>query len=250
MSPTGVIIAQSHLEERHRSPSRHDVYRMFDRIARCYDLLNRLLSFGQDILWRKKLAKILEQNQCAEILDLASGTADVLLSAIKHNRFFKFGLGLDLSQEMLSIGRHKISQSGYGDKLKLLRADATEIPISDNSFDAITIAFGIRNVVSVDSALKEMKRVIKTGGKVCILEFSMPSNVLMRELFLIYLRHILPFIGGIISGDKKAYKYLNETVESFPYGQAFGELMSSAGLKDVRIHRLSFGAASIYEGTK
>ncbi len=250
MPPTGVIIAPSHLEETQRSPSRRDVHRMFDRIARRYDLLNRLLSFGQDIVWRKKLAKILENHNCAEILDLASGTADVLLSANQHNRYMKLGVGIDMSEEMLSLGHHKISSLDLSEKLKLIRADATELPIADNSFDAVTIAFGIRNVLSVDSALSEMNRAVKSGGKVCVLEFSLPSNMLIRKLFLIYLRHILPFFGGLISGDRKAYRYLNETVESFPYGQAFGELMIKAGLRDIHIRRLSFGAATIYEGTK
>lgn len=250
MQPTGVAIAQAKLERGPDAPSRHEIYRMFDRIARRYDLLNRLLSFGQDILWRKKLARLLEKNKCAEVLDLATGTADVLLSAFKHNRHMQIGVGLDLAEQMLAIARIKVAKGNLAEEVMLIKGDAASLPVLDNTFDAVAIAFGIRNVMDVGQALNEMQRVIKTSGKVYVMEFSIPKNALARRLFLFYLRYILPFVGGLVSGDKTAYRYLNETVESFPHGHEFAELMTRAGYNDIKIHSLTFGVAAIYEGTK
>ena len=250
MPPTGVIIAQSHLEETRHSPSRQDVHRMFDRIARRYDILNRLLSFGQDILWRKKLAKILNKDKAETVLDLATGTADVLLSVHKYNQAMRLGVGIDLAAEMLQVGRYKLERANLSGKTLLLRAVVLSVPIADNSFDAVTISFGIRNVVDVPKALKEMWRVLKTGGKALILEFALPPNPLLRRIFLIYLHSFIPFIGGMVSGNNRAYKYFHETVETFPYGEEFVQLMKDAGFKEVKMHRLTFGVAIIYEGVK
>jgi len=223
---------------------------MFDRIARRYDLLNRLLSFGQDILWRRKLAKILDRNKSAEILDLATGTADMLLSSQRHNRAMRLGVGIDMAGEMLSVARRKVVQLNLSDRIKLVRADATSLPIADDSFDAATIAFGIRNVVDVHNALKEMRRVLKTCGKALIFECALPPNPLLRRIFHIYLHSIIPFVGGIVSGNKRAYRYFNETVETFSYGEEFVRLMKEAGFNEVKMHRLTFGVAIIYEGLK
>ncbi len=247
---TGVAIDNSQLQDAAVSPSRQDIHRMFDGIARRYDLLNRLLSFGQDIRWRRKLAKIMEQNKSAEILDLATGTADVLLSCHRHNRAMRLGIGIDLAAEMLQVGRHKLEKARLSEKTILLRADALSVPAADNSFDAVTISFGIRNVVDVNKALEEMRRVLKTGAPALILEFALPPNPLLRRIFLFYLRSVIPFIGGIVSGNQRAYSYFNETVETFCYGEEFVKLMKEAGFKDVKMHRLTFGVAIIYEGVK
>jgi len=250
MNITGVAITHSHSSQAAPSPSRHDVHRMFDRIAGRYDFLNRIFSFGQDIIWRKKVAKLLSQNKSESVLDLATGTADVLLSGFKHNQFMRWGIGIDMSGEMLQVGRRKIGEQKLSDRAFLIKADALALPIADNSFDATTIAFGIRNVSDVDSSFKEMYRVLKTGGKSFILEFALPTNSMLRRMFLIYLRNFIPFFGGFFSGDKAAYRYLNETVETFPGGQKFAELMENAGFKNVNIHQQTFGVAMIYEGTK
>lgn len=250
MKITGVAIADSFNSKAVNSPSRQDVHLMFDRIARKYDLLNRIFSFGQDIVWRKKLARMLSRHKCAEVLDLATGTADVLISGFKHNIYMKTGVGIDMAGEMLRAGQRKIENSKLSGKTVLLRADALALPISDNSFDAITISFGIRNVVEVEKALKEMHRVLRAGGKCLILEFALPANSILRRMFLIYLRNFIPFIGGLLTHDKSAYRYLNQTVETFPCGEQFADIMRQVGFGDVRVKSMTFGVAMIYEGTK
>lgn len=247
---TGVAIKHSHIDSAVSSPSRHDVHRMFDRIARRYDLLNRMFSLGQDVVWRKKVAILLAKHKSESVLDLATGTADVLLSCFKHNQFMRSGVGIDLSGEMLEVGSRKLEKAELSGKTILVRADALSLPFCDNSFDATTIGFGIRNVMDVDQALKEMRRVLKTGGKSFILEFALPTNPVMRRIFLIYLRSFIPLIGGIVSGNNRAYKYFDETVETFSYGEEFMKLMIKAGFKEVKMHRLTCGVAMIYEGTK
>lgn len=222
---------------------------MFDRIAHRYDLLNRMLSGGRDIVWRKKLATLLPPGDSLEVLDLASGTADVLLAINKTGRI-KNGIGLDMSHNMLTIGRDKISARGLQSALSLVRADAGVIPFSENSFDCATMSFGIRNVSDVSTTLREIFRVVRPNGCALILEFSLPSNRILRSLYLFYFRHILPRLGGLISGDSDAYHYLNETVETFPYGEAFCQLMTQSGFEKVTAHPVTFGIATIYRGWK
>ncbi len=250
MQKAGVAITKPFGSQAEKSPSRQDVYRMFDRIARRYDLVNRLLSLGQDIRWRKKLAELLPDRQSQSVLDLATGTGDVLLSLVKYSKKIRCGIGLDMSARMLEVARRKLPGSAISENLSLVRADATNIPCSDNSFDVVTMAFGIRNVTDVKKSLSEMHRVLNQSGKVLILEFSLPPNSLIRKLHLFYLRHLLPAIGGLISGDKEAYQYLNTTIESFPYGSEFLKLLDEVGFKSTRAHPLTFGVATIYEGLK
>ena len=250
MQKAGVAITEPFGSQAEKTPSRQDVYRMFDRIARRYDLVNRLLSFGQDIRWRKKLAELLPEKQSQIILDLATGTGDVLLSLVKYSKNIRYGIGLDMSAKMLAEARRKLPGSAISENLSLLRADATNIPCCDNSFDVVTIAFGIRNVTDVKKSLSEMHRVLNDSGKVLILEFSLPPNILIRKPHLFYLRYLLPAIGGLISGDKEAYQYLNTTIESFPYGNDFLKLLDEAGFKNTKAQPLTFGVATIYEGQK
>jgi demethylmenaquinone methyltransferase/2-methoxy-6-polyprenyl-1,4-benzoquinol methylase len=233
-----------------KSPSRKEVWLMFDRIAHRYDLLNRLLSFGQDVVWRNRLARHLNDNPDQKILDLATGTGDVLLSLQKKSHVLKEGIGIDMSEKMLEIGRKKIIERKLQNILTLIVGNANDIPFPENSFDVVTIAFGIRNVDDTDKALCEMYRVLKNDGRLIILEFSLPANRFIRNLYLFYFRNILPKIGGIISGDSYAYNYLNETVETFPYGEQFGKLLVSNGFQNVNVKTLTFGIASIYRGDK
>lgn len=230
-------------------PSRQDVWRMFDRIAHRYDLLNRLLSFRQDVAWRKRLARLLPDRPDLRVLDLATGTGDVLLSLHHNSGRVQSGVGVDMAGKMLAIGHEKIAARDLSKTLRMVRGDAMTIAFDDASFDAVTIAFGIRNVLDVCEALREMRRVLRPGGRALVLEFSLPGNALFRAGYLFYFRHVLPRIGGLISGDSYAYRYLNETVESFPYGEAFCALMRDAGFADVRAHPLTFGIATIYEGS-
>jgi demethylmenaquinone methyltransferase/2-methoxy-6-polyprenyl-1,4-benzoquinol methylase len=235
---------------RNVSPSRAESWRMFDRIARRYDLLNRLLSCRCDVAWRNKVAEYLpdRSNQC--VLDIATGTADLLLSLFRRSQQVGSGIGIDMSPKMLELAREKIAGRQLDNKISLVRADALRLPFANGSFDAVTIGFGIRNVPDVPAALAEMHRVLKPGGKVLVLEFSLPRNRLMRRLYPFHLRGIIPRLGALISGDGYAYRYLNETVETFPYGDQFCDLMKQAGFCNVSAVPLTFGIATIYHGSR
>ena len=236
-------------EAKTEAPSRANVWQMFDRIAHRYDLLNRMLSFGRDVAWRKRLAKNLPDGDALRVLDLATGTGDLLFAMHEGGRV-GFGRGLDLSEEMLRHGREKVEARSLVDCLELAHGDAMDIKEDDSSYDAVTISFGIRNVLDVDVALREMLRVLKPGGRVLILETSIPGNPIVRMGYLLYFRYILPFVGGLISGDRSAYHYLNKTSETFPYGQAFVALMDAAGFENARAVPLTFGVATLYIGER
>jgi len=230
--------------------SRKEVWKMFDRIAHRYDLLNRLLSFGQDVIWRKRVAKHLPDRRELHVLDVATGTGDLLITLFEQNPNVQSGVGIDMAEKMLEFGRPKLEKRGVVDRFSLQTGNAMDIPFAENVFDAATISFGIRNVANVLGGLQEMRRVLKNNGRAIVLEFSLPKNKLMRHLYLFYFRHILPRLGGLISGDSFAYRYLNETVETFPYGEAFCDLMRRAGFQNVQMTPLTFGIATIYQGDK
>ena len=236
--------------DKKKQPPRDDVWQMFDRIAGRYDLLNRLLSFGQDIRWRKKVADFLANNESQYILDLATGTGDQLLYLFQNCSRISQAVGTDLAHKMLIIGREKIRKRGLDEYISLEEGNAEEIEYPDNTFDAVTISFGIRNLVGVSRSLSEMYRVLKSDGRVIILEFSIPQNRLMRRIYLLYFRYILPFLGSVISGDNHAYRYLNETVETFPYGNDFCHLLVKTGFQNVFMYPMTFGIATIYLGEK
>lgn len=223
---------------------------MFDRIAGRYDFLNRTLSMGIDVGWRKKLAALLPARPGLRVLDLATGTADVPLTLVDENADVTEVVGMDLSQGMLEIGAAKVEAAHRQAQIRLETGDAGEIPAEDASFDAVTIAFGIRNVPDVDQTLREMQRVLRPGGYGLVLEFSTPTLPGFKQGYLLYLRHVLPRIGALVSGDGYAYRYLNQTIETFPYGQAFCDKMIGAGFSDVEALALSGGIATIYRGIK
>jgi demethylmenaquinone methyltransferase / 2-methoxy-6-polyprenyl-1,4-benzoquinol methylase len=218
---------------------------MFDRIAHRYDLLNHLLSFGHDFIWRSAVVRYVPENSDCKLLDIATGTADQVISICKRCEI-KSAIGLDMSQKMLSIGREKLSQVRLNHQITLVRGDALKIPLKSGSVDVVTITFGIRNVVNVQRALSEMLRMLRPGGRVIILEFSIPPNFLFRRLYLLYFRNILPVVGSLISGDRYAYNYLNQTVETFPYGDEFLRLLIDAGFKETNAEQLTCGIATIY----
>jgi len=238
------------LIEKKKQPPRTGIWRMFDRIARRYDLLNHLLSLGQDIRWRKKVARFLVNKYDQYILDLATGTGDQLLYMFSCSDLIDRALGTDLALKMLDRGREKVKKRKLEDRIVLEEGDAENIQYPDNIFDAVTISFGIRNLMSVERSLSEMYRVLKPAGRVLILEFSIPQNILMRSIYLFYFRYLLPFIGSVISGDRYAYRYLNETVEGFPYGDAFCQLLRESGFQNVSMYPQTFGIATIYCGDK
>ncbi|MCB0282809.1 MAG: bifunctional demethylmenaquinone methyltransferase/2-methoxy-6-polyprenyl-1,4-benzoquinol methylase UbiE [Calditrichae bacterium] len=230
--------------------TRKKVWVMFDRIAHRYDLLNRLLSFRQDVRWRNKLAEYLPQGEELVVLDVATGTADVLIALNKKSPNIKKAVGIDMAEKMLEVGRKKLEKLNLAQKIQLQNGDATDIKFEDNSFDATTISFGIRNVNNLDQALKNMHRVLKKKGRAIILEFSLPDNFILKKLYLFYFRNILPAIGSLISGDSYAYNYLNQSVETFPYGNEFCEIMQKNGFSNVKYFPLTFGIATIYQGEK
>jgi len=232
--------------------TRKNVWVMFDRIAHRYDILNRLLSFRQDVVWRNKLARYLPEGNNLVILDVATGTGDVLISLLKKSPKSKISksIGIDMAEKMLDFGRQKLRKLKLDDRIELHQGNATDIQFNENTFDAATISFGIRNVNDLDLGIQNMYRVLKPNGRVLILEFSLPKNNVLKNLYLFYFRKVLPFIGGVISGDSYAYNYLNQSVESFPYGDDFCEILKRNGFKNVKYHVLTFGIASIYQGDK
>lgn len=231
-------------------PERQDVWQMFDRIAHRYDLLNRTLSMGIDISWRKKLAAMLPPQPGLRVLDLATGTADVPLALCDYNADVTEVVGMDLSEGMLALGKQKVTAAARDAQIQLSVGDAMQIPAEERSFDAVTISFGIRNVPDVSQTLREMYRVLRPGGYGLVLEFSTPEIPGWKQAYLLYLRHLLPRVGAMISGDSKAYRYLNQTIETFPYGQAFCNLMIEAGFTEVEGVELTGGIATIYRGMR
>ena len=184
------------------------------------------------------------------LLDIATGTADQILHLFEETDRIEKAIGIDMSENMIAIGQKKIAQLNLDNKVNLRVGDATQIPFKNDEFDVTTMTFGIRNVVSVEAALKETLRVLRPGGTSLILEFSLPKSVLIKKPYLFYFRNILPKIGSVISGDSTAYSYLNQSVEDFPYGEAFCNLMRKAGFEDVTATPLTLGIATIYKGKK
>jgi len=236
--------------EAQETPSRENVPHMFDRIAKRYDFLNRLLSMRQDVAWRRKLAKMLPAGENLRLIDLATGTGDQIIFLLSRTKQIGQAIGMDLSEGMLEVGREKIAKLGLNDQVELKTGDANIVPADDSSFDVLTMSFGIRNVLDVSQTMRNMHRVLKPGGRALILEFSLPNNGLIRKSYLFYFRHVLPRIGGALSGDHYAYNYLNKTVETFPYGDEFCGLMKDAGFENVKAHPVTFGIATIYQADK
>lgn len=223
---------------------------MFNAIAGRYDFLNRLLSLGQDLRWRRELKKYLPQHLDLTILDLATGTADVVITLVEGNPNIHMAYGVDMAEKMLDIGRQKIEAKKLHHKIQLQKADAQSLPFLNDTFDAVSIAFGIRNIPDLRLALLEMCRVTKKGGRIMILEFSMPENIFLRIGHIFYLRCIVPVVGFIFSGHYKPYRYLNQTIESFPYGDRFCKILKQFGFLQIQSHPLMGGTATIYVAEK
>tara|TARA_B110000008_G_scaffold197619_1_gene196086 strand:+ start:7364 stop:8083 length:720 start_codon:yes stop_codon:yes gene_type:complete len=223
------------------------VTKMFDNIAGSYDFLNHTLSLGMDNLWRKIAIKKLTNNPTT-ILDIATGTGDFAISASKHTNANI--TGIDISQGMLDVGIEKINKKGLENRIKLQLADSENLPFEDNSYEAITAGFGVRNFENLNKGLSEMHRTLKEGGIVAILEPSEPTNFPLKQLYNLYFHHILPFIGGIISKDKNAYTYLPDSVSAFPSGNEFLSELEKAGFKQCKHIPLTLGIVSLYIAIK
>lgn len=225
------------------------VEKMFDNISGKYDFLNHLLSMGVDIRWRKNLISMLAEKHPSSILDMATGTADLAIMTAKYIKDVKI-TGLDLSSGMLEIGKQKLKLKNLENRINLVHGDSENMPFKDDSFDAITAAFGVRNYENLLAGLKEAFRVLKPGSSIFILEFSKPKNSFFRFFYNLYFKFVLPLIGRLTSKDPKAYKYLFESVQAFPAYDEFTEIMNKAGFKSNNYKIQSFGICSIYYGIK
>lgn len=222
---------------------------MFDNIAHSYDLLNHRLSFGIDILWRKTAIKQLAPYKPSAILDIATGTGDFAIMAAKKLHPDTV-VGIDISEGMMLIGKEKAKREGLGNVISFKKEDCEHLSFPDNSFDAITTAFGIRNFQNLDKCLKEMCRVLKNGGKLSILELSRPLRFPMKQLFWLYSHTLLPIYGKLISKDTEAYTYLISTIESFPQGEEMVVIFKKAGFSEAKFKRLTFGICTCYFAIK
>jgi len=222
---------------------------MFDSIAGRYDFLNHLLSFGIDRRWREKaVRKISESFEGPVIIDVATGTGDLAIEAVKQGAVKV--TGIDISEKMLEAGRQKIKAGNLGNVIELIKCDSEEICFEDNTFDSAMVAFGVRNFRDPVKGLSEMRRVVRKGGLVVILEFSKPDGFIFKHLFNFYFRNLLPLTGAFFSRHKKAYRYLNESVMEFPDKEKFIQMMRDSGLSEIKETRMTGGIASIYTGVK
>lgn len=224
------------------------VARMFDSISRRYDFLNHFLSLGIDTRWRKKAIGLLRPHSPNYLLDVATGTGDFALESLtlKPSKV----IGIDISEGMLEIGRKKIVQRKLSELIELKKGDSENIPFEENKFDAVTVAFGVRNFENLEKGLKEIYRVLKPQGHLLVLEFSKPRKFPFKQLYNFYFKTILPKIGRWVSNDKEAYSYLPESVEAFPDGEDFTRILQDVGFKKITCTTLTFGISSIYMGQK
>jgi len=221
---------------------------MFNNISKNYDDLNRVISFGIDISWRKKVVQIVSKNNPQQILDIATGTGDLalMMSTLAPEKI----IGLDISEGMLSVGKEKISKAQLNDKIEMVVGDSEDIPYADNTFDAITVSFGVRNFANLDKGLGEIRRVLKSGGILVILETSNPTKFPFKQGYKFYTSFILPVIGKLFSKDKIAYSYLSESANFFPFGEAFNNILKKNGFINTTYTPVTFGVATIYSASK
>ena len=224
-----------------------EVEDMFDNIAPKYDLLNHVLSMKIDVLWRNTLVKWMNADQPKEVLDVATGTGDLAI-AVQKGTGAKI-VGLDLSQQMLNVGIQKIKKISLTDQIEMIKGDAENLPFESNKFDAVSVAFGVRNFENLEKGLDELKRVVKDGRSVYILEFSKVEGFL-APFYMFYFKNILPQIGKLVSKDNRAYTYLPDSVNAFPFGEKMKTILLNVGFKKVEYKKLSLGIATIYKATK
>ena len=229
---------------------KEQVEQMFDNIAPTYDKLNHIMSLNIDRVWRRRVMRIVRRSKAHKIMDVATGTGDLAIAMAKRVDRIQI-LGVDLSEEMLAVARAKVRKQGLEERIMLEKGDAENlVMVADESVDAVTVAFGVRNFENMEQGLRELYRTIKHGGKLVVLEFSMPKNRLVRWIYRQYAHRLLPYVGGMISKDRRAYTYLPDSVEEFPAPEKFAQILKDVGFSKVRLRRQSFGIAYIYEATK
>jgi demethylmenaquinone methyltransferase/2-methoxy-6-polyprenyl-1,4-benzoquinol methylase len=232
----------------HQGSKKEQVAEMFDNISKKYDFLNRFLSVGIDIFWRKQAIKQLTFYQPKQLLDVATGTADLAIEAISLNPT-KI-IGIDISEGMLEIGRQKIAKKGLTQLIELQNGDSENLPFQESTFDAVMVSFGVRNFENLEKGLTNIHKVLKKDGTLLVLEFSKPTVFPIKQLCQFYYKYSLPLIGKIISKDQSAYTYLPESVQQFPDGRAFTEILEKIGFSETKCIPLTFGICSIYLGKK
>lgn len=231
-----------------KDQKKKQVESMFDNISTKYDGLNRVISFGIDQSWRKKVIKMVKQSGAKTALDIATGTGDLAIALAKNN--IDKVVGLDISKGMLDVGRQKIKAQQLSNQIEMVQADSENLPYQDNSFDAITVAFGVRNFENLDQGLSEIYRVLKPKGLFVVLETSNPTKFPFKQGYFVYTKYILPLIGKLFSKDKSAYAYLSESASVFPFGEAFNNILIKNGFIDVKHYPQTFGVSTIYKASK
>ncbi len=225
------------------------VKEMFDNIAPAYDFMNRAMTFGIDRLWRRRAVALVRQHNPSRILDVATGTADLaILMARKMPQVSV--TGVDLSQRMIDIGREKVEKAGLADRVGLQCADCLALPFPDATFDCVTVAYGVRNFERLLQGYKEMLRVLRSGGMLCVIELSTPTSPIVKPLYTFYTKRIIPTAGRLVSKDARAYSYLPESIAAVPQGADMCELIAQAGFSDAAFLPLTFGACTIYTGRR
>lgn len=228
---------------------KEQVEHMFDNISGEYDSLNRIISFGIDVKWRKRVVQLVADTTPESILDIATGTGDLIINMAKKTAATKL-VGLDISEGMLSVGRKKISTDGLDDRIEMVQADSENMPFQDNSFDAITVAFGVRNFEHLEKGLGEILRVLKPGGLFVILETSNPTRTPFKQGYNLHCKYILPAVGKLFSKDKAAYSYLSKSASVFPFGEVLNNILRKNGFTNVVDKPQTFGVATIYTASK
>ncbi len=223
---------------------------MFDEISPSYDRLNHILSLGIDFYWRKKVVDFLPKKEGLYLLDAATGTGDQLITILENSPHIKQAVGIDPAKKMLALSLQKTEKKSYRNKIQFKEASLLALPFPDASFDVVTLSFGIRNIPDPLPALIEAYRVLKEGGRLLILEFSLPDNPLLKKGHLFYLRHILPSLAKLLTKNKRAYTYLGETIEDFPSGENFCHLLREASFTRVQRTPLTAGIVTLYQGDK
>ena len=224
------------------------VEKMFDTISTNYDGLNRVISFGIDVKWRKRVVAIIKETGPRQVLDIATGTGDLAINLVKTGA--SKIIGLDLSEGMLSVGRKKIDRKGLTDKIEMVQGDSEALPFEDDSFDAITVAFGVRNFENLEKGLEEIHRVLRPGGVFVILETSVPTKFPFKQGYNFYTRNLLPLIGKFFSKDRDAYSYLSKSAAAFPYGEKMNNILRKTGFNTVENKPQTMGVATIYTASK